>query len=157
MQRILFVFILLASVHIIALSQSTDRVFFIGENQKTYDKLIVTYNTHLLEVCDNSMDVAYEKWSGILYDIEKYVMAEHFDIRGVKLWMNVFFDGKGKIDNIVYYPKPVSKNMNYEQLSKILDKFVKTYNTSITAKVPFSHYGSASFPVFYAKVNNSAE
>ncbi|MBK8392984.1 MAG: hypothetical protein IPL23_28570 [Saprospiraceae bacterium] len=157
MSKFYVILILMVSTRVLSLGQSTEKVFLIGENQKTYDKLISSYNTHLLEVCDDSMDKAYEKWSGILYDLEKFALSEKLDIRGVKLWMNVFFDGKDKIEYIVYYPKPISKNMNYDQLSKVLDKFIKFYNPSVPSAVPFSHYGSASFPVFYSRISTNNE
>ena len=133
------------------MAQNGQRVFMIGENQKTYDKIMMNYNAHLLEVCDTSMDEAYKKWSNVLYDIEKYVMNEDFDIRGVKLWVNVFFNKNGQIDYLVFYPKPVSKNMDFERLEDILVKFVANYKSGITADRSFSHYGSASFPVFYSR------
>ena len=137
--------------------QSSKKVFMIGEYQETYDKIMMEYKSHLLEVCDNSMDNAYQKWSGVLYDLEKYVIAEDFDIRGVKLWMNVFFNKNGKIDYLVFYPKPVSKNMNYEKLEDILEKFVINYKSGITSEKSFSHYGSASFPVFYSTYKRDDE
>jgi hypothetical protein len=50
----------------------------------------------------------------------------------------------------VFYPKPNSKNIDYEKMKKITAKFLSTNNVQIgvTADTGFSHFGTANFPIF---------
>ncbi len=123
-------------------------VFYIGENEKGYEKLVQSYDELLFTVCDNNMDQAFEYWSVLLKDIEEYASKSNLDLKGVKLWLNVFWAKNGKIDYIVFYPKPNSKNLDYDTVQNILKRFVDVYQSPIKYSTKFSHYGSAAFPVF---------
>ena len=124
-----------------------DKVYFIGEDEKKYEKLIEKYQTMLFTVCDNNMDEAYDHWTSILKDFEVFADKNNVDIKGVKLWMNVFWAKNGTVDYIVLYPKPNSKNMNYDNVKALLSKFAVSYQTSVKHTSGFSHYGSAAFPI----------
>ena len=52
-------------------------VFFIGEDEKNYEKLVEKYNTMLFAVCSNDMELAFDHWSVLLKDIiqNKELMA----------------------------------------------------------------------------------
>ncbi len=128
--------------------QSNDQVFMIGEKEKVYEGLVGECTDILLGVCNNSMETAYDKWSTMLYDIEKYAEKSQFDIKGIKIWINVFWNPDGTVKNIIYYPKPNSKNMNFEDLTMFFSSFIAEYQLDLTNATCFSHYGSASFPTF---------
>lgn len=157
MPKIVFIFTLLAfnftNVELFAQSKpSTDNqiatVFYIGENEHNYEKLVQSYNKLLFTVCDSNMDQAFEYWSVLLKDVEDFATKSNIDLKGVKLWMNVFWAKDGKIDHIVFYPKPNSKNLDYDTVQIMLKKFVESYQSPIKYSSKFSHYGSAAFPVF---------
>jgi hypothetical protein len=131
------------------LSQKIPTVYQVGEHQEHYNKLVATYETQLLTVCENDMESAFDKWTDLMIDLEVYAKQEGVDIRGVKLWINVFFNEKGRIDYIAYHPKPISLNMDYNKLTKILMKFISFKGIDIKYNSGFSHYGSAHFPVLY--------
>jgi hypothetical protein len=123
-------------------------VFMIGENEGQYEQLFISCNERLLSVCDNSMDEAYQNWSTMLSDVEQYAEDTNFDLRGIKIWVNVFWNNDGTVKNIVYYPKPNSRNMNFEELTSFFMGFAAGYQLDVSAEKCFSHYGSASFPTF---------
>jgi len=123
-------------------------VFLIGEFGKDYERLSMECNDILLSVCNDSMEMAYQKWLGMLSDMEGFADDIEFDLKGLKLWMNVYWNPDGSIKNIIYYPKPNSKNMNYDELSAFFKTFVRRYQMPLTHDQCFSHYGSASFPSF---------
>jgi hypothetical protein len=123
-------------------------VFLIGEYEKDYESLSLECNDILLSVCKDSMELAYQKWLGMLSDMEVYADEIEFDLKGLKLWMNVYWHSNGSIRHIIYYPKPNSKNMNYDQLSVFFKSFVERYQMILENETCFSHYGSASFPTF---------
>jgi len=85
---------------------------------------------------------------GLLSDMEQYAEKSDFDIKGIKIWLNVFWNPDGTIKHLVYFPKPNSRNMDFKLLTKFMEKFRTTYEMeSLTAKC-YSHCGSASFPTF---------
>jgi hypothetical protein len=124
-------------------------VFIMGEYQNEYDKLISKNSEQLLSVCENSMNVAYNHWNKLMIDIEQYCDSRAFDIKGVKLWVNAFWNKDGELIHIVYHPKPNSKNIDYSKLSNIIADFIKEENPKCLAHtLAYTHYGSASFPVY---------
>ena len=127
---------------------AASKAFIIGDEEKRYENIINQYPTMLFQVCDNSMEDAYDYWNGMLREMESYANKMHVDLRGVKIWMNVFWSQDGKIDYIVYHPKPNSRNMNYQELSQFFHSFTGQYQLPLKASKKFSHYGSASFPLF---------
>ena len=134
---------------------TSTKVYYIGEDEKEYEKLVKNYNSLLFTVCENKMEKAYDRWSLPLKDIEDYASKQSYDLKGVKLWLNVFWDKDGSIDFIVFYPKPNSKNINYDQLKIILADFGKSYQYPLKYSSPFSHFGSASFPLFSKSISGT--
>ncbi|MBK8625684.1 MAG: hypothetical protein IPN86_09055 [Saprospiraceae bacterium] len=126
----------------------TAKVFYIGDDEKSYERLVERYNTMLFTVCNNNMELAFDHWSSLLKDIEDYANISGLDLKGVKLWLNVFWAKDGTVDHIVFYPKPNSKNMNYDNVKLMLNNFTSTYQATLKSSTSFSHYGSASFPIF---------
>ncbi len=127
-------------------------VFFIGEDEGDYEKMVRNYNAMLFEVCNNNMELAYDNWTMLMKDIEDYSTKNNVDLKGVKLWFNVFWDKDGTIDFIAFYPKPNSKNMNYETVKTLLTGFLAGYQSPLKHSNRFSHYGSVAFPVFSRSV-----
>ncbi|MEE9439322.1 MAG: hypothetical protein V3V14_10010 [Saprospiraceae bacterium] len=129
--------------------QSTDsKVSLIGDNEEEYELLIQNCSTMLLDISNNSMDKAYGLWTNMLGKMEVEAEKDGLDLKGVKIWINSFWAADGTINKIVYYPKPNSKNMDFDQISIFFEKFATTYTLPITSDNCFSHYGSASFPIF---------
>lgn len=151
MKKILFIFAFLSFVQgnfVSAQTADIPRVFMIGEHEKEYEGLVVSCEDKLLSVCNNSMEEAYTKWMGMLSDMETYSIKSEFDLRGTKIWINVFWNEDGTVKNIVYYPKPNSKNMNFEELTSFFYSFLSDYQLDQKNDDCYSFYGSASFPTF---------
>jgi hypothetical protein len=125
---------------------SLPEVFMIGDHELEYESLVVECSDILLNVCDDSMEEAYEHWLLMLHDIEKYAIEQDIEIRGVKLWLNVFWNTDGTIKHLVFYPKPNCRNMDFEELSDFFTDFTIDYNFTKENSNCFAHYGSASFP-----------
>ena len=148
-----FALVILGFMSTVSISAQVDidhmpKAFIVGEYEELYESLVVEHNELLLTVCSNSMDKAYENWVHLLSDLERYAEDQGFDIKGTKIWINFFWNTDGTIKHIVYYPKPNSKNMDFQLLSDFLSGFADNYQFILTNEKPFSHYGSASFPTF---------
>lgn len=153
---------LLNSILVIFLScnfifaQNANQVYLIGEKETNYEELVAECNTMLLSVTNQSMDLAFQSWTEMLTSMESLASDQGFDLKGVKLWINLFWNEDGSINKLYYYPKPNSKNMDFDQLSSFLEIFSSEYVFPIESESCFSHYGSASFPV-RARLNRNSK
>jgi len=120
----------------------------IGQNELEYENLVSRCNSPLLTVCQDSMDVAYRLWMGMLSDMEQFAEQSDFDIKGIKIWLNVFWNADGTIQHLVYFPKPNSRNMDFDLLTRFFRKFTSNWAMISQDQLCFSHYGSATFPTF---------
>lgn len=154
--RKLVVFALLVYASVTTLSATSwqrdsidPRVFLIGENEAKMASLNKNFPTLLMTVCQNDMDIAYDKWMVMLSEMEVLSDKLNFDIKGLKMWMNVYWNKNGHIEYIGYYLKPNSRNVKIEDLNAFFNNFIKNYQMDLNAKTKFYHNGSASFPTHY--------
>lgn len=132
--------------------QSTlPRVFMIGEYEKPYESMSSKYDKMLLNAYGDDLTRAFYAWTSILMDMETYAKEMKFDLNGLKIWMNVFINQDGTIQHIVYFPKPNSRNMQFEQLTEFLNNFCRVYRFKDPLPMKCSHFGSASFPTFISR------
>jgi len=136
---------------------ATKRIFLMGEDENQMDMLNKTYTTLLMTVCQNNMDIAYDKWMTMLTDMESYADKLGYDIKGTKMWMNVYWDKSGNIDYIGYYLKPNSRNVKTEEFSAFLLNFVRHYRSNLTYSAKYYHNGSVSFPTHYKFLKSQEE
>jgi len=123
-------------------------VFLIGEHEISYNRMLENQPDLLMSVCGDDMEKAYSTWLNFLVEVEKYAIQNDVDINGVKLWINVFWNPDGTVKHIAFYPKPNSKNMEYEFVTALFKEFVKKQDANLVHTKMFCHYGSASFPSF---------
>jgi hypothetical protein len=127
------------------------RVFQLGTNEQAYDALVQEYAPSLLEVCNNDMKVAFDKWLDMMKALEDYAKKINFDINGVKVRLHVFWDEEGNIDHIGYVFRTNSRNIRAEEFGALLSSFSRQYVFPVTSKQKFSHYTIATFPLFSQK------
>ncbi len=123
-------------------------VFLIGEYENQYNDIIEDYSTLLFAVCEYDMDVAFSKWQSMLKEMNGFAERNDMDLDGVKVWLNVFMEPNGEISHLGYYLKPMSKNIDTAELNAFFKEFIKDYRFPLLSKSTYSHYGTASFPVY---------
>jgi len=128
-------------------------VFLIGEYEVSYLDLSKAHPAQFISIYENDIDRAYKGWTGCLMDMEDYASQINFDIKGVKVWLNLFFNPDGTISNLAYYLKPNSRNIPEEELTAFFKSFINQYHLPITAEKAFQHSTSASFPTFFQRDN----
>ncbi|MCR9286756.1 MAG: hypothetical protein NXI23_05115 [Bacteroidetes bacterium] len=134
--------------------EALPKVFVLGSHEDVYEKTISEYN-QLLAVCDNDLKVAFEKWISMMLEMEAYAKQITYDLRGVKVWIHVFWDSKGSIDHIGYHLKPNSRNVDTKELNAFFTSFVGEYQFPLLTDSRYSHYTTVSFPVFAKRINKS--
>lgn len=139
--------LLVVSVAHVIGQDGVSKVSMIGDDEQSYERLSAECPTMLLEVTSNQMDQAYKSWTGMLVDMQEQADQHEIDIKGVKVWLNVFWAADGSITGITYYPKPTCKNIDFKSLTLFLEDFAQEYTLDLNYENCFAHYGSASFPI----------
>ena len=129
-------------------NKTLPKVFVLGQFESSYDDLVQSYDQSLLTACNCTMKSAFGKWLGMLHELELYSKKQDVDIRGVKVWLHVFWKADGTIDHIAYHLRPNSKTIDAQVMSDLLAGFAKQYSFPLTSEVGYAHYSTGSFPVF---------
>ena len=124
-------------------------VFLIGDDSRAFEALSRSYNTPLINACEDDIETAFYKWKDMMIALENFSKSEGYDIRGIKMWIKIFWASDGSIEHIAYFLKPHSRNVSTEELSDFFESFMTTYKLPLEIKRGFSHYGSVSFPTYY--------
>ena len=132
------------------------RVFLIGEYADQYARISEEHPANLLSVYQNDMEMAYEKWAGMLVEMENYAGEIEYDIKGLKLWLHVYFNPDGTIQYLSFYPKPNSRNVPVEELVAFFKSFCKVYKIQVNSQLGFQQSASASFPTFFGGINKES-
>lgn len=136
--------------------QQLPAVFLLGENEDSYEVATQTYSKTLLEVCSNDMKGAFDHWINMMKDMESFAERIKFDVKGVKVWMHVFWNEQGSIDHIGYFLRPDSRNIKTNELSAFFKAFMNQYETfPLKSDRKFSHYTGATFPTFVERAKPS--
>lgn len=124
-------------------------VRMIGDDEVIQSELNTECADILVQIEGLTMRSAYTIWLSMLSDLETFASKMDYDIKGVKLWLNVYWHPDGSIRQIIFYPKPNSRNIDFKELSTLINNYAQNHNLPVTHSKCFSHYGSASFPTFY--------
>ena len=133
--------------------EKSTKVFQLGDDEKNYEKLARSYSLSLLEACNNDIKKAFEKWLEMMVQVDTYAKKINYDLKGVKVWLHVFWGEDGNIDNIGYLLRPDSRNIDSKELKAFLASFSRQYKFPVSANRKFSHYTGATFPTFKEKMN----
>ena len=132
------------------------KVFLIGEYTDAFDKLSAEYSYQLYDACDQDLSKAFSKWTVMMLDVQQAAEAQGIDIRGLRLWLKVFWAKDGSIEHIAYFLKPNSRNIETRKLTAFLTAFANNYVFPLEATQKYSHYASASFPIYVRRDGNSS-
>ncbi len=124
---------------------SAPKVFVMGEFDVS--TLKESYNTSLFSVCKGDIDVAFDKSARVLIGIEDYAEKNKFDLKGVKMWVEFYFDKDGSLKHLAYALKPNSRNIDTRDLTAFLMSFTNTYKMQISTNRRFYTNMHASFPI----------
>ena len=132
-----------------AIATNVPEVFLIGEYEDQYLALSKQHPAIFMSVYNNDIDKAFRGWSNMLMDMEDYAANINFDMKGVKLWINLYFNADGSIEHLAFYPKPNSRNLPVEHLAAFFKTFIRDYQMDVKSEKAFQHSASAAFPTFF--------
>jgi hypothetical protein len=128
------------------------KVFILGEEEQVYEALTREYEETLLGACDGNMELAVEKWLGMMKEMESYAKKIRFELKGIKLWIHVFWDTDGSLKHIGFRLRPDSRNVRPEELGAFLSSFMNRYKFPVAHEKKYAHYVGATFPTFLERV-----
>ncbi|MFZ4543359.1 MAG: hypothetical protein ACOYOA_04865 [Saprospiraceae bacterium] len=123
------------------------KVFILGEHEKDFEKLQNQYSTSLLSICGYNPDATFDKWAQFLIDMEDYSESINYDLKGVKMWIEVFWQPNGSVKHIAYALKPQSRNVETKELSAFMSSFIGHYKPRFQPNKKISHSSHAFFPL----------
>lgn len=126
---------------------SAQRVFDLGqvkENQQ--EQLFTGYSQTLLEASDNDIELAFTHWLDMMQAIDAYADKINYDIKGVRVWMQVFWGADGTVDHLGFLLRPDSRHVDKDELRAFFSGFARDYKLPLSSDRPFSHYTGATFP-----------
>ncbi len=134
------------------------RVFLLGDDTDTYsERLSYEYSYLLIFACNSNVEEASAKWIDMMNAIEDYSEEVGFNLKGLKMWINIYWDKDGTVRHIAYYLRPESRNADTKALTAFFTSFCSKYKLPLNApaKKKFSHSGSTYFPFFKGKVGGN--
>lgn len=124
------------------------RVFQIGEYQEEYEQLIEDYELTLTDVCNDDLYSAFGKLSSMFKEMEVFAENNAYDLKGVRMWLHLFWDKSGTIQHLAFHLRPNSRNVDVADLEAFLLSFVKYYRFPLISENDYSLYTSTAFPVY---------
>jgi hypothetical protein len=154
MMRTIATLLLMAVLAAPLFSQETalPRVFILGEEEQVYESLTRDYQETLLSACDGNMETAVDKWLGMMQEMESYAKKIRFELKGVKMWMHVFWDADGTVKHIGFRLRPDSRNIRTDDLAAFLVSFMNRYKMPLSFDKKYAHYVGATFPTFVERL-----
>lgn len=128
-------------------SPSLTPAFLLGEDEASYEKLCEAHPRTLLAVSNNDIELALKNWFSFLRSVDQYAKTINFDMKGIKVWLHVFWNADGSLAHIGFFVMPNSRNVKTEELKALLSGFIRQYKPTMNSDRSFSHYTSAAFPL----------
>jgi hypothetical protein len=129
-----------------AQNSQLDKVFQLGTQEQRYEQLTSSHSQSLLEAANGDVTLAFESWLGMQEAMDAHADQVNFDLDGVKVWLHVFWNEQGQIDEVGYLLRPDSKLVDDAELRAFLADFVADYRFPVQSGQKFSHYTGATFP-----------
>ncbi|MEM9884686.1 MAG: hypothetical protein AAF849_02270 [Bacteroidota bacterium] len=130
-------------------------VFQIGDFQEEYEALIKTHDHSLMEVCDNDMRAAYSKLSSMFREMELHAERRNYNIKGIRIWLHIFWKKDGSIAHLAYHLRPNSRNVSIAGLENFLIDFIQHYHFPLISKHAYELYTNVAFPLYSKRIKGN--
>jgi len=124
------------------------KVINISNNSKVIEELSSVYKHSLFLASENDFVKTMENWKRALTDMEQYANEIDFDLKGVQMWMKIYWAKDGNIDHITYYLLDKSINIDTKELEAFLSSYIKNKKLPIKYEHKFSYDSRVVFPLY---------
>ena len=150
MRQIAFILVInLISFTMFGQNTQPSSIFEIGKDEQTYRTICEAYPETLLTWKKDNYTQSALLWFDFLKSMETYADAIQFNLKGLKLWIHIFWNEKGEINHIGYFVHPASRQIDKKELNAFFSAFSRLADKpDFKTGMKISHYTSASFPTF---------
>lgn len=134
--------------HLFAQKSNFPKVMNVAQNSEILEDLSATYKSSLFSASDADFIKTTKNWHHLLIGLEKYAEEIDFDLKGIKVWIKVFFAKDGNIDHITYILSETSINIDSIELEAFLRSFIKNYKLPISHEQKFAYDARVRFPLY---------
>jgi hypothetical protein len=152
---VLFVVFVTSTTWIQAQDEATQQVWppviNVAQNSAALDALSNTYQSSLFSASNADFRETVNNWSIFLRSMEQYAEEIDFDIKGVKVWMKVFWAKDGSVNHLAYALSDRSININLTEWEAFLRSFIRNRKMALQHSKGFTYDGRIMFPLSYQR------
>lgn len=130
-------------------NKALPKVINVAQNSAVLEELSNQYQSSLFSASDADFVATVKNWRGFLLSIEQYSESIDFDIKGVKVWLKVFWAKDGNIDYIAYALSDRSINIDVVEWEAFLRSFMLNNKMALQHTRSFTYDGRIMFPLSY--------
>lgn len=131
-------------------NKALPKVINVSQNSAVLEELSNQYQSSLFSASDTNFVATVKNWRGFLLSMEQYSEAIDFDIKGVKVWLKVFWAKDGNIDYIAYALSGRSINIDVVEWEAFLRSFMLNNKMALQHTRGFTYDGRIMFPLSYS-------
>lgn len=124
------------------------QVMNVAQNSEILEDLSTNYKSSLFSASGADFIKTTKNWHHVLIGIEKYAKEIEFDLKGIKIWIKVFFAKDGNIDHITYILSETSINIGTIELEAFFRSFMRNYKLPESHEQKFSYDARIQFPLY---------
>ncbi|BDS14680.1 hypothetical protein [Aureispira anguillae] len=141
-------FIGLLNANLSAQTNTYPKVLNVSKSSTVLEELSADYKSSLFLASDSDVVKTMQNWKRFLVTMEKYAEEIDFNIKGVKVWIKVFWAENGTIDHLTYILSDTSINIDLRDLEAFFRSFIKNYKLPISYRNKFSYDARIMFPLY---------
>jgi len=134
--------------HLLAQKSDFPQVVNVAQRSEILEDLSASYKSSLFSASDADFIKTTKNWQHLLMGIEKYSEEIDFDLKGVKIWIKVFFSKDGNINHITYILSETSINIDTVELEAFLRSFMRNYKLPESHEQKFAYDARVLFPLY---------
>lgn len=132
-------------------NKALPNVINVAENSAVLEELSDRYQSSLFSASDTNFITTVNNWRTFLLSMETYANSIDFDIKGVKVWMKVFWAKDGNVDYLVYALSDRSINIDVVEWEAFLRSFMRNNKLPLQHTRGFTYDGRIMFPLSYSR------
>lgn len=158
--RFLLLMLLTCSLSTITFSQvhqqALPTVIEASQHSALLEQLSSTYRASLFSASDTNFVQTVQNWRLFLVSMEEYAEEINFDLKGIKVWLKIFWAKDGTIDHIAYILSDRSINIAPTDWEAFLRSFMRNRKIAVSHQRRFSYDSRVFFPLTYRNHKKTA-
>ena len=132
-------------------AQSIPKIIDGAQNGPLLEELNSTYKASLFSASEADFAKTIHNWRLFLLSMQEYAESIDVDLKGVKVWLKIYWAKDGSIDHIAYMLSDRSININPQDWEAFLRSFMRNHKIPLMHKQRFSYENPVSFPLPYRR------